>query len=60
MLVGYARVSTYDQNLDLQKDALSKAGCEKVFLDQVSGGASERPGMEKAFERSIIRQWILR
>jgi len=50
MLVGYARVSTFDQNLDLQKDALSKAGCEKVFLDQVSGVASERPGMEKAFE----------
>jgi len=50
MLVGYARVSTFDQNLDLQKDALSNAGCEKVFLDQVSGVASERPGMEKAFE----------
>jgi len=50
MLVGYARVSTFDQNLDLQKDALSTAGCEKVFLDQVSGVASERPGMEKAFE----------
>jgi DNA invertase Pin-like site-specific DNA recombinase len=50
MLVGYARVSTYDQNLDLQKDDLTKAGCEKIFLDTVSGVASERPGMEQAFE----------
>lgn len=50
MLVGYARVSTFDQNLDMQKDALSKAGCEKIFTDQVSGVASERPGMERAFE----------
>jgi DNA invertase Pin-like site-specific DNA recombinase len=48
MLVGYARVSTYDQNLDLQKDALSQAGCEKIFVDHMSGAASERPGLEEA------------
>jgi DNA invertase Pin-like site-specific DNA recombinase len=48
MLIGYARVSTYDQNLDLQNDALSKAGCEKIFTDKVTGVASERPGMESA------------
>jgi DNA invertase Pin-like site-specific DNA recombinase len=48
MLVGYARVSTYDQNLDLQKDALAQAGCENVFMDHISGAASERPGLEEA------------
>ncbi len=48
MLVGYARVSTYDKNLDLQKNALAQAGCEKVFMDHISGAASERPGLEEA------------
>jgi DNA invertase Pin-like site-specific DNA recombinase len=37
MLLGYARVSTQDQNLDLQREALTKAGCQKVFEDQISG-----------------------
>ena len=48
MLVGYARVSTQDQNLDLQLDALQKAGCEKPFTDVVSGAQSERPGLTEA------------
>ena len=49
MLVGYARVSTLDQNLDLQRDALLKAGCEKIFEEKKSGkAATKRPEFEAA------------
>lgn len=49
MLVGYARVSTQDQNLDLQRDALTKAGCEKIFEEKKSGKAgTKRPEFEAA------------
>jgi len=50
MLIGYARVSTQDQNLDLQNDALLKAGCEKIFEDKVSGARIERKGLTEALE----------
>ena len=50
MLIGYARVSTQDQNLDLQRDALIKAGCQKVFDDKISGSRAQRPGLDKALE----------
>lgn len=50
MLIGYARVSTDDQNLDLQKDALKKAGCQKIFVDKVSGSTSERKGLTRALD----------
>ncbi len=48
MLIGYARVSTQDQTLDLQTDALTQAGCEKIFTDTTSGAKSERPGLQDA------------
>jgi DNA invertase Pin-like site-specific DNA recombinase len=48
MLVGYARVSTMDQHLDLQHDALKQARCEKTFEDTMSGAKAERPGLQHA------------
>src|SRR5690348_3037226 len=48
MLVGYARVSTIDQTLDLQHDALTKAGCTKIFTDTASGALTERKGLTEA------------
>ena len=54
MLIGYARVSTQDQNLELQLEALRQAGCQKVFEDQVSGTRVERPGLAKA--REMLRE----
>lgn len=49
MLIGYARVSTLDQNLDLQRDALTRAGCERIFEEKKSGKAgTKRPEFEAA------------
>lgn len=50
MLLGYARVSTDDQNLDLQRDALNGAGCERLFEDHASGGQSDRAGLKLLLE----------
>lgn len=46
--VGYARVSTRDQHLELQLDSLRKEGCEKIFTDTLSGATTKRPGFEEA------------
>src|SRR5919106_134548 len=48
MLIGYARVSTHEQPLNLQQDALTKAGCNKIFTDTASGAKTERKGLDQA------------
>lgn len=48
MLIGYARVSTVDQNLDLQCNALTEAGCERIFTEQMSGAVADRPELMAA------------
>lgn len=48
MKIGYARVSTDEQNLDMQRRALRRAGCGKIFEDKCSGATFNRPGLERA------------
>src|SRR5437868_7682545 len=50
MLIGYARVSTQEQTLNLQKDALEKIGFSKIFTDTISGAKEERKGLDEALE----------
>jgi DNA invertase Pin-like site-specific DNA recombinase len=50
MLVGYARVSTLEQTLALQQDALTEAGCERLFTDTASGSRTDRPGLDEALD----------
>ena len=63
MHIGYARVSTGEQNLDLQTDALKEEGCERVFTDELSGATAERPGladaMDFAREGDVLVVWRL-
>ncbi|ATF20778.1 Site-specific recombinase, DNA invertase Pin-like protein (plasmid) [Phaeobacter gallaeciensis] len=51
MIIGYARVSTYDQSLDSQTDALLVAGAEKVFADKISGSRRARPELDRMLEQ---------
>ncbi len=63
MNLGYARVSTGDQNLKLQTDALVKAGCEKIFEEKISGARADRPKLQEAIafarEGDVIVAWRL-
>ena len=63
MFVGYARVSTTEQILDLQRDALKRAGCEKIIEDTVSGGKVQRPGLERVHDAlrsgDVLAVWRL-
>jgi DNA invertase Pin-like site-specific DNA recombinase len=63
MLIGYARVSTNDQTLHMQRDALEKAGCEQIYTDQVSGTKTERKGLSEALSHlragDILVVWRL-
>jgi DNA invertase Pin-like site-specific DNA recombinase len=63
VLVGYARVSTTDQHLNLQLDALTQAGCTKTFNDTISGAKAERPGLSQALaytpEGDVLTVWKL-
>jgi DNA invertase Pin-like site-specific DNA recombinase len=54
MLIGYARVSTEDQNPDMQVDDLKKAGCIEIFVDKISGANKEKPELAKAL--NYLRQ----
>lgn len=54
MKIGYARVSTSDQHLRMQEDALKNAGCEEIYTDVISGVKSQRPGLDKAL--SYLRE----
>jgi len=58
MRIEYARVSTRDQNLELQLDALDKVGCKRIFTDKLSGGQIERPGLKEDLVNELEAQKV--
>lgn len=63
MYIGYARISTHEQTLALQQDALQQVGCSKIFTDTISGATTERKGLEEALaflrEEDTLVVWRL-
>jgi DNA invertase Pin-like site-specific DNA recombinase len=63
MKIGYARVSTGEQSLDLQVDSLNKAGCKRIFTDELTGSTKDRPGVKEALkylrEKDTLVVWKL-
>ena len=63
MLIGYARVSTHEQTLNLQRDALKEAGCDPIYTDTASGAQTERKGLQDALqylrEGDVLVVWRL-
>jgi DNA invertase Pin-like site-specific DNA recombinase len=63
MIIGYARLSTMEQNLDLQRGALKRAGCENIIEDTVSGGKVQRLGLERVHDAlrsgDVLAVWRL-
>jgi DNA invertase Pin-like site-specific DNA recombinase len=65
MIFGYARVSTKEQKLNIQTDALKKAGCERIFQEKASGRSPNRPELLKLLEQirtgdTLIAFWRIR
>ena len=59
MIIGYGRVSTEDQNLDAQVDALKEAGAERIFADKISGLKRKRPELDKMLEQLLCGDVVL-
>ena len=59
MLIGYARVSTEDQNLKLQLDALKNTGCEKIIEEKASGSSNERIGLNEVLNQLRVRDTMV-
>lgn len=63
MKIGYARVSTQDQNIDLQLDALKEAGCERIYCDTITGTSTKRPEFDKLLDAlrpgDVLTVWKL-
>ncbi|MGR2110473.1 recombinase family protein, partial [Salmonella enterica] len=53
--IGYIRVSTIDQNIDLQRNALTSANCDRIFEDRISGKIANRPGLKRALKGTVAK-----